>query len=118
MKVNDQSLREASMPMHKTNLSKLNTTTETGYLIFGTKKTYQFKARIKLILELSYGYSYTLSDFLYSGHRANRINATVIRLKVCVELVLKRDARQTQANNAALNENVRETLWKLKKTKN
>ncbi len=58
----------------------------------------------------------TLRDFLYSGHRANKIKATVIRLNVCIGLVLKREARHTQANSAALNEKVRETLL-TKKTK-
>ncbi len=38
------------------------------------------------------------------------MKATVIKLNVCIELELKRDTRQTQANNAALNEKVRETL--------
>ena len=48
----------------------------------------------------------------YSGHRANRINEIVIRLNVWKKLswLLKRDARQTHANKAALNENVFETL--------
>lgn len=81
----DQSLNEHSILEQTTNLTTVTTTKDPGYLAF--------------------------IDFLNSGQRANNMNAIVIRLKVCTGLVLKRDARQTQANRAALNENVLDTLY-------
>lgn len=48
--------------------------------------------------------------FRYSGHRANRVNAIVVKQNVCKELVWKREAKHTLANNAALKDSVLDDL--------